>query len=131
MPGLLTRPVPVARWRGRIEVRGLVGWLSGRLQPPAKCCSKMARPNSPHISGQLGGALVHASFMHRSCIFGGKASWTLGAMSTAEGTFRSLWTMEQRKTGFFNGCLLCPIPFLVHASFMLPVAAYGPTSSIF
>ena len=66
-----SRRVPVARCRVRIDVRGHVGWLGGRPQPPAKPCSKIPGPNSPLISGQLGGALVHASFMHRSCIFGG------------------------------------------------------------
>ena len=99
--------------------------------PSAEVRSKIPCPNSPLICRQLGGALVHASFMHRSCFCGEQASWTLGPRTTAKGSWQSLLTMAWRKTGFASGCLLFPIPFLIHASFMLPVAVHDLTGRIF
>ena len=40
-------------------------------------------------------------------------------------------SMDRRKTGFASGCLLCPIPFLIHTSFILSVAVHDLTGRIF
>ena len=97
----------------------------------AEVRSKIPCPNSPCSYRRCGGALVQAWFMHRSCICGEKASWTLGPRTTAQRSYQSLWTMDRRKTGFASGCLLCPIPFLIHTSFILSVAVHDLTGRIF
>ena len=59
--------MPVARWCGRIEVRGLVGWLSGRLSTGQVLLEDGTPKLAPHLwpaRRRLGSCIVHASFMH-------------------------------------------------------------------